>query len=161
MQIRADGARRAPKRTKASSTRARSLPNNAWPSIQQASAHGRQGRRHPAGFHRVPPPCRRGIRANVRATIPQSTARAPLWKKQCGNAKRETSMARLGVEAGIPPGCIRFARVVRWYRFAQPPANRLDAFGILNAPVCLARHLPSTSPLDLSLSLLPGIRLSP
>jgi len=32
--------------------------------------------------------------------------------------------------AGIPAGCEIFGGVVRWCRYAQPPANSLDACGM-------------------------------
>jgi hypothetical protein len=34
--------------------------------------------------------------------------------------------------AGIPSGCVVLPHRIRWYRFAQPPANGWDAFGIKN-----------------------------
>jgi Protein of unknown function (DUF1552) len=61
----------------------------------------------------------------------------------CKQASLAARVSR-SVMAGILSGCSVFRHSIRWCRFAQPPANRSDAFGITNSAF-VTMHFPNIS----------------
>ena len=102
------------------------------------SARGQQPRLRLEQPRQVRRPFHRGIHEDAHARRRRSSGCGPWWKTRCGNAEREMSMAWRCAVAGIPPGCAVYPHLIRWCRFAQPPANRFDAFGILSLPISLS-----------------------